>query len=166
MTLEEFLVRAGVVQENPAAVAVVATIRVMAPPQLIQAVMAGIGCLVPHIFAKVLELPFTTDVDISVKEGTAALRFVAATDGFSPTGVCAHTVETHPGITKVVVRDLSAGPGADDGAVGFKLDRWRFCLPARAPPWPPRPTKPRAKKKEREETLIMLRRTWCQTSNG
>jgi hypothetical protein len=78
MTLEEFLVRAGVVQENPAAVAVVATIRVMAPPQLIQAVMAGVGCLVPHIFAKVLELPFTTDVDISVKEGTAALRFVAS----------------------------------------------------------------------------------------
>jgi hypothetical protein len=83
----------------------------------------------PHIFAKVLELPFAADADVSIEEDAAALRFVAAAAGFSPAGACAHAVEIHPGVTKVVVRDLSAGPGADDGAAAFELDRWRFRLP-------------------------------------
>ncbi|CAN6203137.1 unnamed protein product [Urochloa humidicola] len=89
----------------------------------------------PHIFAKVLELPFAADADVSVEEDAAALRFVAAAvDGFSPAGARAHAVEIHPGVTKVVVRDLSSGSGGggdddDDGAAAFELDRWRFRLP-------------------------------------
>ncbi|CAN6181394.1 unnamed protein product [Urochloa humidicola] len=89
----------------------------------------------PHIFAKVLELPFAADADVSVEEDAAALRFVAAAvDGFSPAGARAHAVEIHPGVTKVVVRDLSPGIGGahdddDDGAAAFELDRWRFRLP-------------------------------------
>ena len=90
----------------------------------------------PHIFAKVLELPFAADADVSVEEDAAALRFVAAAvDGFSPAGARAHAVEIHPGVTKVVVRDLASGgaPGGggadDDGAAAFELDRWRFRLP-------------------------------------
>ncbi|CAL5091222.1 unnamed protein product [Urochloa decumbens] len=93
----------------------------------------------PHIFAKVLELPFAADADVSVEEDAAALRFVAAAvDGFSPAGARAHAVEIHPGVTKVVVRDLSSGRGGsahgdydddDDGGAAFELDRWRFRLP-------------------------------------
>ncbi|CAL5066881.1 unnamed protein product [Urochloa decumbens] len=87
----------------------------------------------PHIFAKVLELPFAADADVSVEEDAAALRFVAAAvDGFSPAGARAHAVEIHPGVTKVVVRDLSSGAHGDDdddGAAAFELDRWRFRLP-------------------------------------
>ncbi|CAD6226608.1 unnamed protein product [Miscanthus lutarioriparius] len=93
----------------------------------------------PHIFAKVLELPFAADADVSVEEDAAALRFVAAVvDGFSPAGGArAHAVEIHPGVTKVVVRGLSSSHGGphgdgddDDGAAAaFELDRWRFRLP-------------------------------------
>nr|CAB3455800.1 unnamed protein product [Digitaria exilis] len=91
----------------------------------------------PHIFAKVLELPFAADADVSVEEDAAALRFVAAAvDGFpSPAGARAHAVEIHPGVTKVVVRGLSSAGGAahgdddEDGAAAFELDRWRFRLP-------------------------------------
>ncbi|WVZ62078.1 hypothetical protein U9M48_011865 [Paspalum notatum var. saurae] len=91
----------------------------------------------PHVFAKVLELPFAADADVSVEEDAGALRFVAAAvDGFSsPAGARAHAVEIHPGVTKVVVRGLSSsGAGGeededDDGAAAFELDRWRFRLP-------------------------------------
>ncbi|XP_062188099.1 uncharacterized protein LOC133891398 [Phragmites australis] len=84
----------------------------------------------PHIFAKVLELPFAADADVSIEEDAAALRFVvAAVDGFSPAGARAHAVEIHPGVTTVVVRDVSVGAGGDDGAAAFELDRWRFRLP-------------------------------------
>jgi hypothetical protein len=98
------------------------------------AVGAGIGGAkklrrLPHVFAKVLELPFAADADVAVEEDAAELRFVAAAEGFSPGGARAHAVEIHPGVTKVVVRDLSAGVGSDDGAAAFELDRWRFRLP-------------------------------------
>ncbi|KAL5197739.1 hypothetical protein ABZP36_001251 [Zizania latifolia] len=88
----------------------------------------------PHIFAKVLELPFAADADVAVEEDAAALRFVAAADGFTPAGASAHAVEIHPGVTKVVVRDPSAGVCGDDGAAAFELDRWRFRLPPRTLP--------------------------------
>ncbi|RLN23411.1 uncharacterized protein C2845_PM07G10610 [Panicum miliaceum] len=87
----------------------------------------------PHIFAKVLEVPFAADADVSVEEDMVALRFVvAAVDGFSPMGARAHAVEIHPGVTKVVVQALvsdGAPDDDDDGVTAFELDRWRFCLP-------------------------------------
>lgn len=110
------------------------------------AVTAAAGALggkklrrLPHIFAKVLELPFAADADVAVEEDAAALRFVAAAvDGFA-SSPRAHAVEIHPGVTKVVVRGLSSSSrgthgGADEDEEGaadaaFELDRWRFRLP-------------------------------------
>lgn len=64
-------------------------------------------CSLPHIFAKVLELPFVTDADISVNEDTTALRFVAVdVDGFSLTGVARTPVKIHTGVNKVIMWDL------------------------------------------------------------
>ncbi|GJN10158.1 hypothetical protein PR202_ga28227 [Eleusine coracana subsp. coracana] len=59
----------------------------------------------PHIFAKVLELPFAADADVSVEEDAAALRFVAAADGFSPAGAPRARRRDPPG------RHQGRGPG-------------------------------------------------------
>ena len=48
----------------------------------------------------------------------------------SPRAAHAPTLSRSPGVTKVVVRDLSADVGSDDGAAAFELDRWRFRLPS------------------------------------
>ncbi|KAJ4830151.1 hypothetical protein Tsubulata_019939 [Turnera subulata] len=80
----------------------------------------------PHIFSRVLELPFRSDADVSVEEGPDCFRFVAGTDD-AIGEVRAHTVEIHPGVTKIVIRpngylELSS---LDD----LELDMWRFRLP-------------------------------------
>ncbi|KAJ6768995.1 17.6 KDA CLASS II HEAT SHOCK PROTEIN-RELATED [Salix koriyanagi] len=80
----------------------------------------------PHIFSRVLELPFRSDADVSVEENPDCFRFVAETDD-EIGDVRAHAVEIHPGVTKIVIRpngyfDLST---LDD----FELDMWRFRLP-------------------------------------
>ncbi|XP_050220102.1 uncharacterized protein LOC126670423 [Mercurialis annua] len=79
----------------------------------------------PHIFSRVLELPFRSDADVSVEENPDCFRFVAETDGIGE--VRAHTIEIHPGVTKIVIRpngylELSS---LDD----LELDVWRFRLP-------------------------------------
>ncbi|KAL0390991.1 UNVERIFIED_CONTAM: hypothetical protein Scaly_0456200 [Sesamum calycinum] len=80
----------------------------------------------PHIFAKVLELPFHSDADVSVVETSDCLRFTAATDDITGE-VWADAVEIYPGVTKVVVR----GAGVVDlSGTDLELDLWRFRLPA------------------------------------
>ncbi|THU46885.1 hypothetical protein C4D60_Mb09t09640 [Musa balbisiana] len=79
----------------------------------------------PHIFSKVLELPFAADADVAVEEDADGFRFVAATDVLWG-DVQAQTVQIHPGVTKVFVRDGSDG---DDLDTELELNRWRFRLP-------------------------------------
>ncbi|XP_009589247.1 uncharacterized protein [Nicotiana tomentosiformis] len=103
----------------------------------------------PHVFGKVLELPFRSDADVAVEEGPEFFRFVAEMEfddggegGGAGGGVRVQAVEIHPGITKIVVRN-----GAGDGGVGavpgsedellleeLKVDTWRFRLPATTKP--------------------------------
>lgn len=80
----------------------------------------------PHIFSRVLELPFRADADVEVEEGPGFFRFVAETDGIG-SDVRAHTVEIHPGVTKIVVR-----PNGSLELLSLdqlELDMWRFRLP-------------------------------------
>ncbi|KAK9933295.1 hypothetical protein M0R45_020496 [Rubus argutus] len=56
----------------------------------------------PHVFSRVLELPFRSDADVLIEENPDCFRFVAETDNFGD-DVRAHTVEIHPGVTKIVL---------------------------------------------------------------
>ncbi|KMT10182.1 hypothetical protein BVRB_5g119430 [Beta vulgaris subsp. vulgaris] len=80
----------------------------------------------PHIFAKVLELPFCSDADVAIEESVDSFKFtVFDTDVGSD--VVADTVEIYPGVTKIVVRSHSI---ADVSMTELELDLWRFRLPA------------------------------------
>ncbi|KAL1084144.1 hypothetical protein V6Z11_D09G245500 [Gossypium hirsutum] len=81
----------------------------------------------PHIFSRVLELPFRSDADVAVEESPDCFKFVAETDGRIGDVVRAHTVEIHPGVTKIVIRSNSL---VDFGLLDdLELDMWRFRLP-------------------------------------
>ncbi|KAL8055046.1 hypothetical protein ABFX02_04G030900 [Erythranthe guttata] len=80
----------------------------------------------PHIFAKVLELPFHSDADVSIHDTPHSIRFTAPTDDISG-DVRADAVEIYPGVTKIVIR----GNGVVDlCGIELDLDLWRFRLPA------------------------------------
>eukprot|EP00262_Sarcandra_glabra_P010257 TRINITY_DN2529_c0_g1_i1.p1 TRINITY_DN2529_c0_g1~~TRINITY_DN2529_c0_g1_i1.p1 ORF type:complete len:182 (+),score=14.83 TRINITY_DN2529_c0_g1_i1:336-881(+) len=79
----------------------------------------------PHIFAKVLELPFHSDADVLIQENPDCLVFVVPTDEIG-NDVRAHTIEIHPGVTKIVIRGTNVLELSIDE---FELDLWRFRLP-------------------------------------
>ncbi|XP_022890553.1 uncharacterized protein LOC111405760 [Olea europaea var. sylvestris] len=79
----------------------------------------------PHIFAKVLELPFHSDADVSIEETPEFLKFAVDTDDVSD-DVTADAIEIYPGVTKIVIR----GNGIVDlSGSELELDLWRFRLP-------------------------------------
>ncbi|KAJ3669908.1 hypothetical protein LUZ60_010232 [Juncus effusus] len=87
----------------------------------------------PHIFSRVLELPFTADAEVAVEEGPTNFRFIAAADGICA-DVRAHPIQIHPGVVRIVIRDGLDAPFGQDEAAGvgldeLELDRWRFRLP-------------------------------------
>ncbi|CAA3025359.1 Hypothetical predicted protein [Olea europaea subsp. europaea] len=94
---------------------------------LSQANVCGLRKLrrLPHIFAKVLELPFRSDANVLIDETPDSLRFIIAVGGITG-DVGAHAVEIYPGVTKIVIRV--------DGVVNLsgnelEMDLWRFRLP-------------------------------------
>lgn len=79
----------------------------------------------PHIFAKVLELPFYSNADVLVEETPNSFRFAATTDCIGD-DVRAHTIEIYPGVTKIVIRGRDI---LDLSVDELELDLWRFRLP-------------------------------------
>ncbi|KAK4720276.1 hypothetical protein R3W88_018614 [Solanum pinnatisectum] len=84
----------------------------------------------PHIFAKVIELPFHSDSDVSIHETPNSLRFVIPTDDIGD-NIRAHIVEIYPGVTKIVIQSDNV---FDSSLSGLDLDLWRFRLPAATVP--------------------------------
>ncbi|XP_075499762.1 uncharacterized protein LOC142538295 [Primulina tabacum] len=94
------------------------------------------GCLqnklrrLPFIFEKVLELPFHADADVCVEETPESITFTVNTNDISG-DIKADTVETFPGVSKIVIR----GEGLVEPAGSeFELDLWRIRLPERTMP--------------------------------
>ncbi|XP_010259067.1 PREDICTED: uncharacterized protein LOC104598607 [Nelumbo nucifera] len=79
----------------------------------------------PHIFNRVLELPFRSDADVSVEENSDCFRFIVTTDDVGD-DVRAHTIEIYPGVTKIVIRGTNVLELSLDE---LELDLWRFRLP-------------------------------------
>ncbi|CAI9263405.1 unnamed protein product [Lactuca saligna] len=88
----------------------------------------------PHIFAKVLELPFYSDAEVSIQETSDSLKFVVDTDDDIATDVAAHTIEIYPGVTKVVVRGTRGVDDSGGGVNQLEVDLWRFRLPESTQP--------------------------------
>ncbi|KAL5541552.1 hypothetical protein UlMin_009262 [Ulmus minor] len=79
----------------------------------------------PHVFSRVLELPFRSDAEVLVEESADFFRFIAEAEAFGG-DFRAHTVEIHPGVTKIVVRESGSTELTLDE---LELDMWRFRLP-------------------------------------
>ncbi|KAL6978544.1 hypothetical protein U1Q18_020212 [Sarracenia purpurea var. burkii] len=86
----------------------------------------------PHIFAKVLELPFHSDADVLIEETSGCFRFVVNTEDVGG-DVRAQTVEIYPGVTKIVIRGRGTN-GLNFSVDELELDMWRFRLPASTRP--------------------------------
>lgn len=105
-----------------------------------QSTAAGVLCRqkklrrLPHIFAKVLELPFYSDADVSIQETSESLKFVVDTDDDIGTDIAAHTIEIYPGVTKIVVGDTRVVNNWVNPVNELELDVWRFRLPASTQP--------------------------------
>lgn len=87
----------------------------------------------PHIFSKVLELPFRADANVYVEEDPTGFRFVATTIAVGAR-FCSQFVEMYPGMLKLVVRNDNGGDGGLDEEFELELDRWRLRLPASSLP--------------------------------
>lgn len=89
----------------------------------------------PHVFSKVLELPFRSEADVAVEDSLENIRFIAKfeVDGSDVVNdIRVHAVEIHPGVSKIVVRQ-------GEGDLNLSLDQlnvdtWRFRLPRSAQP--------------------------------
>ncbi|XP_006356036.1 uncharacterized protein [Solanum tuberosum] len=92
----------------------------------------------PHVFSKVLELPIPSNADVEVEENLEFFRFMAKIEqhGENIRNVRAQTVEIHPGITKIVVRNGSGDGGEAELLMldQLNVDTWRFRLPTSAKP--------------------------------
>ncbi|KAI3801011.1 hypothetical protein L1987_29111 [Smallanthus sonchifolius] len=90
----------------------------------------------PHIFAKVLELPFYSDADVSVEETPNSFKFVVDTDVDIGTDIATHTTEIVPGVIKIVSH-IGVRVGRLIGSFPInelELKDWRFRLPASTHP--------------------------------
>lgn len=82
----------------------------------------------PHVFAKVLQLPFHSNADISIQETSESFLFMAKTDDMSLQNVRADVIEIYPGVMKVVIKEMKGG-GDEFLLDAYELNLCWFRLP-------------------------------------
>ncbi|KAI9128338.1 hypothetical protein K1719_001331 [Acacia pycnantha] len=87
------------------------------------ALVCGVVWFLQERLCRVLELPFRSDAEVSIEEGPDYFRFKAETEGISD--VKANTVEIHPGVIKIMVRESGSVELSLDE---IELDMWRFVV--------------------------------------
>lgn len=83
----------------------------------------------PHVFCRVLELPFNSEVLVAVEENVECFRFVVRCDeALAFQEARAEIIEIAPGVIKVVIREANRRLRflMDE----LELDMWRFRLPS------------------------------------
>jgi len=83
----------------------------------------------PHVFCRVLELPFNSEVPVAVEENGECFRFVVSSDeALAFKEARAEIIEIVPGVIKVVIRGATRRLrfSIDE----LELDMWRFRLPS------------------------------------
>ncbi|KAI3993072.1 hypothetical protein MKX01_009815 [Papaver californicum] len=88
----------------------------------------------PHVFSKVLELPFHSDTDVIVEETSSCFRFIVKTDDDFGNDVMAHKIDIHPGVTKIVIARGGYNNLVEFSLGDFEIDLWRFRLPSTTKP--------------------------------
>ncbi|CAO2824391.1 unnamed protein product [Amaranthus hypochondriacus] len=82
----------------------------------------------PHVFSKVLELPFKSDADVFIQELPNCFKFTAQIEdaGIVLGDVKANVVRYHPGIIKIVI--VRSDNPLESAIDELELDVWRFRL--------------------------------------
>ncbi|XP_050365982.1 uncharacterized protein LOC126784563 [Argentina anserina] len=93
----------------------------------------------PHVFAKVLELPLHSCADVSIQETSESFRFSVAVPAdhqvYHDEVVQANAIEIYPGVTKIVIQKANGGDFSPAVNVfGDHFDKWRYRLPASTRP--------------------------------
>lgn len=87
----------------------------------------------PHVFCRVLELPFKSEVPVAVEENRECFKFIVSSDeALEFQEARPEIIEIAPGVIKVVIREANRRPrfSMDEQ----ELDMWRFRLPSSTMP--------------------------------
>ncbi|KAJ7566348.1 hypothetical protein O6H91_02G098100 [Diphasiastrum complanatum] len=81
----------------------------------------------PHVFPRVLELPFNADAPVEIYENEVSYKFAMLYPGLIAQNIRTHVIEIVPGAVKLVVEGIQGLRGTLEQREAYS---WRFRLPA------------------------------------
>lgn len=85
----------------------------------------------PHVFCKLLDLPFPVETNVVIEERREAYAFMIRQPGLQKADIVAETVEIVPGAIKVILRgaDRIRAALTKDSSLPATTENWRARLP-------------------------------------